>query len=117
MEKKVVKRSRKKVQEAPVRGFYDTVVENEALLEKARQMEGLDEEIAVLRLYLRTAIDEQPENASLILKTMGLLVRAIAAKYRTSEKAKEQLSEAIAAVLEEIGVVLGVGSQDSGVGG
>lgn len=72
-------------------------------LPSAQEMSGLDEEIAVLRLKLRSALKEQPENVKLMLKGVELLVRAVSAKYRLSTKDKEDLSESVRGVLRDIG--------------
>jgi hypothetical protein len=72
-------------------------------LPSAQEMSGLDEEIAVLRLKLRSALEEQPENVKLMLKGIELLVRAVSAKYRLSAKDKEDLSESVKGVLRDIG--------------
>ena len=75
-------------------------------LPRAQQMEGLDEEIALLRVRLGSLVAEQPENTELLLKGIGMLVRAVSAKYRLSPQAKENLADAISSVLKEIGGAL-----------
>ena len=88
--------------------FYEEALsEAERLdLPDARQMEGLDEEIAVMRVRLKRALEERPEDVQLIAKGLALLVKAVAAKYRLSAKARKDLSDSIAGVVEGIGAVL-----------
>ena len=88
--------------------FYEEALsEAERLdLPEARQMEGLDEEIAVMRVRLKRALEERPEDVQLIAKGLALLVKAVAAKYRLSAKARKDLSDSIAGVVEGIGAVL-----------
>jgi len=90
------------------RGFYaQALSEAERVrLPEAREIEGLDEEIALLRVRLSTMLSEHPENTELLLKGVAMLVRAVATKYRLSKKAKENLTDAITAVLKEIGGAL-----------
>ena len=69
-------------------------------------MEGLDEEIALLRVKLSQALAQHPENTELLLKGVGMLVRAVATRYRLSPRAKENLAGAITEVLKEVGGAL-----------
>ena len=87
------------------KSFYDgALTEAEAQdLSSAQEISGLDEEIAVLRLKLRSALEEQPEDVTLMLKGIELLVRAVSAKYRLSAKDREDLSESVKGVLRDIG--------------
>ena len=48
----------------------------------ALEVEGVDQEIAVLRLRLRTALKERPDDLQLMLRGVVMLVQALAAKYR-----------------------------------
>jgi len=76
------------------------------LLPEARGIEGLDEEIALLRVKLTSALQQQPDNMPLMLRAVDLLVKAVAAKYRLSKKSREDLADAINEVLKEIGGAL-----------
>ena len=75
-------------------------------LSRARQIQGLDEEIALLRLRLSRLTEEQPENLELLIKGIGMLVRAVSAKYKLSHKAEEDLYQSLLGVLQGIGSVL-----------
>jgi hypothetical protein len=89
-------------------GFYaEALSEAErVLLPEAREIEGLDEEIALLRVKLTSALAEQPDNMPLMMRGVELLVKAVAAKYRLSKKSQDNLAEAIDGVLKEIGAAL-----------
>lgn len=65
-------------------------------------MEGLDQEIAVLRVRLKRALQEYPEDITLIGKGLDLLVKAVAARYRLSPKAKRELGKHLEAVFEQM---------------
>lgn len=90
------------------KGFYGQALSEaeRVLLPEAREVEGLDEEIALLRVKLTSALEGQPDNMPLMLRAVELLVKAVAAKYRLSRKSRENLVEAINEVLKEIGGAL-----------
>jgi len=90
------------------RNFYQAALTEaeRLLLSQAEEIEGLDEEIALLRLRLRQALQEHPENTELLLKGVAMLVKAVATKYRLSPAAKQNLTEAITQVLKEVGGAL-----------
>ena len=57
----------------------------------------------MLRLRLRQTLEEHPENLTLMLKGIGMLVRAVSANYKLSKEAKTDLSVSIRELLEEVG--------------
>ena len=89
-------------------GFYAQALSEaeRVLIPEAREMAGLDEEIALLRVKLATALAEHPDNMPLMLRAVELLVRAVAAEYRLSRKSQDNLAAAIDGVLKEIGATL-----------
>lgn len=89
-----------------VKGFYRAALSEAERWEQARQMEGLDEEIALLRVRLKEALERQPEDAQLIAKGVDLLVKAVAARYRLSRKAQRELSDSLAGVVQSLGTLL-----------
>ena len=95
----------KRLRRPPVRGFYIGAVSEaeKPALASALHMEGLEEEIAVLRVKLRSAIKEHPEDLPLLTQGVGMLVRAVAAQYRLSPKARKDLGDRIALVLNSLG--------------
>lgn len=72
-------------------------------MESARSVEGLDEEVALLRTKLATALREHPDDLDLFLKGIGLLVRAVAIRYRLSGKSEDDLYSNLVATLEGLG--------------
>jgi len=90
------------------RSFYEEALSaaERLELEEARRLEGLDEEIALLRLKLKRALEEEPQNLGLIVKGLELLVRAVSAHYRLSREDEEGLAQGLRAVLREIGARL-----------
>jgi len=78
------------------------------LLDNAREVEGLDEEIALLRVRLSSLAAQEPENLELLVKGIGMLVRAVSAKYRLSKQAEHDLYDSVLGVLRGIGGALGL---------
>jgi hypothetical protein len=93
--------------EAPVSpdAFYaDSVTEAERpQLEAALTIEGLEYEIALLRVRLKAAAKTHPEDFRLLTHGIQALVRAVAAQYRLSPKARTDLAANLSAVLNSLG--------------
>jgi len=66
----------------------------------ALEVEGMDQEIALLRLRLRTALEQRPEDLPLMLRGVGMLIRALSAKYRLPKADQESLAEAFSSEIE-----------------
>jgi hypothetical protein len=91
-------------------GFYSKVLdEDEKLsLEEARDIEGLDEEIAMLRVRLRELIENDPDRFDLHLKVTTTIARLVGIRYKISREQKKSLKEAITRVLTDIAIPLGI---------
>ena len=84
--------------------YYGSVDQAERVdLERAHEVEGLDDEIALVRVRLKGAIERYPENIELLAKGMDILVRAVAARYRLSPKSRKDLADSLAATLNSLG--------------
>ncbi len=92
------------------RGFYGRALDEaeKLALEEAGTVEGLDEEIAILRLKLRQLIENEPEKFELHLKGAATIARLIGIRYNISKEQRKSLKEAISRVITEIAVPLGV---------
>jgi len=104
----MTKREGKKRASQAKKGFYERALSEaeRVLIPEARKVEGLDDEIALLRVKLSTALAQNPDNMPLMMRGVELLVKAVAAKYRLSKKSQDNLAEAIDGVLKEIGAAL-----------
>ena len=93
------------------RGFYSRALdEAEKLeLEEASHVEGIDEEIALLRVKLRELLEEQPERIDLHFEAANIIARLVRTRYQITKEQKKSLKEAIQKVLAEVAVPLGVG--------
>jgi len=85
-------------------GFYGAAMgfEARAEIDDALRVEGLAEEIAFMRIRLRAAMSAEPIDWRLVAIGVNALVRAVATQYRVSPKAREDLSDRVAAVLNSL---------------
>ena len=113
MRNKVVRRrgAPKGNQNARKHGFYSKVLdEAEQLdLELATGVEGIDDEIALLRVKIKSILEKDPENIRLIMQATNTLARLVRTKYNISKKDKKGLKEAIGNVLRDVALPLGIG--------
>lgn len=79
----------------------------------ALAVEGLDEEIALLRLRLRRALAESPEDTALMFKGIDLLAKLVARRYRLPEAEKRDLEESLAAALRGFEDLMAAGGEDA----
>ena len=91
----------------PTDFYASALTEAERLrLPEARSVDGLDEEIVLLRVKLYQAALEHPEQFELLLKGVNSLVRLVAMRYKLSDKPAQELSESIAGVIRGVGGAL-----------
>jgi hypothetical protein len=81
-------------------------------LDEARAVEGLADEIALLRLRLRNALAHHADDARLIESGVRLLVQSLLAQRRLSPQQADHLAGAIANILEEVGLIVGGAPDD-----
>ena len=88
--------------------FYGSALDSaeQIELEAASDIEGLDKEIALLRMKLRAVLSERPEDLPLMLRGIELLVKAVSARYRLSKQAEEDLAGSLAGVIRGVGGLL-----------
>ena len=93
------------------RGFYSRALDEAERLEfeEASELEGIDEEIALLRVKLRELVERQPERIDLHFEAANTIARLVKTRYQISKEQKKSLKEAIAKVLTEVALPLGIG--------
>jgi hypothetical protein len=93
------------------RGFYGRALDEAEKfeLEEASHVEGIDEEIALLRVKLRELLEEQPERIDLHFEAANIIARLVKTRYQITREQKKSLREAIQKVLTEVAVPVGVG--------
>ena len=98
-------------QNARTHGFYSKVLDEEQQREytQAIEVEGLDSEIALLRVKIKSLVARDPENIDLITQGTNALARLIVPKYNINKTDKQGLREAIGNVLKDVALPLGIG--------
>ena len=97
-------------QNARKHGFYSRVLdEAEQLdLEMATGIEGIDDEIALLRVKIKSILEKDPENIKLIMQATNTLAGLVKTSYHMTKEQRQGLKEAIGNVLKDIAVPLGI---------
>jgi hypothetical protein len=78
-------------------------------LNRAAERSGLSDEIALLRVRLKAAMEAPPEDKQarrdvrVLTEAMWVLLRAVAVEYRISPKATKDLAESLAGTLQILG--------------
>ena len=78
-------------------------------LAEASLVEGIDQEIAFLRLKLKELAEREPERIDLHLEAANTIARLVRTRYQISKEQKKSLKEAIHKVLTDVAVPLGIG--------
>jgi len=97
-------------QNARKHGFYSrALTEAEKVeLDDAACVEGLDQEIALLRVKLRELVEKEPDRIDLHLEAANTIARLVRTRYQITSEQKRSLKDAIAKVLTEVAVPLGI---------
>ena len=99
-----------KNQRARTHGFYSKVLDEAEQLdfEIAQGVEGIDDEIALLRVKINSVLAHDPDNLRLIMEATNTLARLVKTKYNISKEDKKGFKEAIHNVLRDIAAPLGI---------
>jgi hypothetical protein len=95
----------------PKPGFYARVLDEAERLdfELASGVEGIDDEIALLRVKIKSLLENEPENVRLIMQVTNALERLVRTRYSISKEQRKGLKEAIGNVIRDIAIPLGIG--------
>ena len=98
-------------QNARKHGFYSRALSEaeKVELEEASLVEGIDQEIAFLRLKLKELAEHDPDRIDLHLEAANTIARLVRTRYQISKEQKKSLKEAIHKVLADVAVPLGIG--------
>jgi len=97
-------------QNARKHGFYSRVLDEaqKIQLDEAREVEGIDEEIALMRVKLLSLMDKHPERIELQVLAAATITRMVRTKFHISAGGNRSLKDAIGKVLTDIAVPLGI---------
>ena len=96
---------------ARTHGFYSRVLdeaEQRDLLDAA-EIEGIDDEIALLRVKIAALIEHDPNNLELLVVAANTLARMVKTRYGLNHKDGKGIKDAIAGVLRDIALPMGIG--------
>jgi uncharacterized protein YjcR len=98
-------------QNARKHGFYSRALSEAERLEidELRDLEGVDDEIALIRWKLRQLIEDNPDRIDLQMQAAGMIARLVRTRYQITKEQKKSLKEAVQRVLQEVAVPLGIG--------
>ena len=98
-------------QNARKHGFYSKVLDEAEQIdfELASGVEGIDDEIALLRVKIKSILEKDPENISLIMQATSALERLVKTRFNITKEQRKGLKEAIANVLRDVAIPLGIG--------
>ena len=98
-------------QNARKHGFYSRVLDEAEQLdfELASGVEGIDDEIALLRVKIKSILEKDPENISLIMQATSALERLVKTRFNITKEQRKGLKEAIGNVLRDVAIPLGIG--------
>jgi hypothetical protein len=92
-------------------GFYTRIFDEAEKVDfaSASGIEGIDEEIALLRLEIKKTISGGDErNLMLLVKAAGALEKLIRTRYQISSTQRRSLKDAIGNVIQDVLVPLGI---------
>lgn len=94
--------------------FYAKVLDEAEKLdfETAAGFEGLDDEITLLRVRIKSLLENDPENTRMIIAVTKMLAVLVKTRYSITPEQKANLAESIKAIIRDIGVPLGVAAMN-----
>ena len=75
----------------------------------AAGVDGIDDEIALLRVKIKSLLDSDSQNMRLLVEATNALERLIKTRYRITQEQRKGLKEAISTVLRDVALPLGIG--------
>ncbi len=109
----MLKAGRKNAAKKEVRkpNFYARVLDEAEQIDfdLAAGVNGIDDEIALLRVKIKSILESDPANVRLVVEATNALERLIRTRYKISKEQRQGLKEAIGNVLRDIALPLGIG--------
>ena len=98
-------------QRAKKQGFYSMVLDEAERLdfELASGVNGIDDEITLLRVKIKSILGDEPKNVRLLVEATNALERLVKTRYKITKEQRKGLREAIGNVLRDIAIPLGIG--------
>jgi len=99
-------------------GFYSKVLDEAEKLdfELASDVSGIDDEIALLRVKIKSVLEKDPENIRLIMQATNALAGLVRTRYNITVEQRKGLREAIGNVIRDVALPLGINIGASVIG-
>lgn len=96
--------------------FYERALDasDRELLDEARDVEGLDDEVAVLRVLIHRLLEDQPADAQQVQAGIRLLVQALTARHRLTGREAQTLTETATDLFEQFIAAFASGGDGGG---
>jgi hypothetical protein len=103
-------RPKKDAPKGKKQSFYAKVLDEAEQLdfELASGVDGFDDEIALLRVKIKSLLEKEPEDIKVLIRATNTLANLVKAKYNFTKEQKQGLKEAIGNVLRDIAIPLGI---------
>jgi len=90
--------------------FYSRVLDEAEKLdfELASDVSGIDDEIALLRVKIKSVLEKDPENIKLIMQATNALAGLVRTRYNITVEQRKGLREAIGNVIRDVALPLGI---------
>lgn len=98
-------------QNARKHGFYSKVLDEDERrdIKQAKEVDGIDDEIALLRVKIKSLAQHDPQNTKLMTYALNSLGRLVRTKYNIGKNDKKGLLDAVGNVIKDIVVPIGIG--------
>ena len=95
--------SRSRIRSRRTPTFYERALSasDQELFADALQVEGVDAEVALLRMHILQLLAEQPQDTEALRAGIRLLVTALSARHRLTGREAETLTDAATALFEQ----------------
>lgn len=97
-------RTRKAARTSKAESFYERILDEaeRSSLAHALEVEGVDQELAMLRLRLRALLEQESFDFSLMLRAVESVRRLVATRYRLTPEQSQAFSDEAPALREEL---------------
>ena len=104
------KNTSKRSQSDKKQSFYSRVLDEAEKLdfELASDVSGIDDEIALLRVKIKSVLEKDPENIRLIMQATNALAGLVRTRYNITVEQRKGLREAIGNVIRDVALPLGI---------
>ncbi len=103
--------ARKRPDNPPEASFYSKALDDAEKLEfeTASGVDGIDQEIALLRVEIKAILQDNPKNIRDIVKATNALDKLVNTRYHITKEQRKGLKEAMGHVIKDIALPLGLG--------